>query len=98
MATYLTPDRNVKFVEMHYYLFSQMISDIGGTFSAIFGIIAGLMGIIHTSRWENNVLHSVFGKWEIDQQTVTLFKQRLSYYGLFNLHEQVNSLDTDLKN
>ena len=93
-----TLNKNVKVVEMDFYLFSELISDIGGTFSAIFGIFAALMGLIHTMKWEDNILFSVFGRWKIEAQTVTLFKRRLSYFGIFHLHEQVENINKDLKN
>ena len=45
---------------------SIILSEIGGTFSVIFAIISIIMKIIHTMKWENYVLESVFGTFKID--------------------------------
>ena len=81
---------------MDYFLLSDIISEIGGTASSIFGIIATIMGIIYSMNWEKNVLFSVFGKIKIDDSQIILFKQRLSYLGLYQLHSETQDLKSKL--
>ena len=69
---------------------SNCISEIGGTSSAFLVTIGLIMRIIHTLYWEQSILESVFDKVKINQETIKTFKQRISYLGLFQLHERVN--------
>ena len=63
---YYGGDKNVRIEVIEYYMASIILSEIGGTFSVIFAIISITMKIIHTMKWENNVLESVFGTFKID--------------------------------
>ena len=46
------------------------------------------MGLILRFTWEDHILSNLFGQKQ-DEETAELFRQRVSYGGIFNLFETV---------
>ena len=69
--------------QLDFTSFAMVLTQIGGTFSVFYGIISLVTKIIHLTGWENNVLTSVFGTLNLDEETIRVFRQRISYIGLY---------------
>ena len=75
-----------------------MISEIIGTFVVVFSLISAIVYSTLHRDWEKSMLESVFGKTILSEEQKLIFKYRLSYLGLYNLHYQVEQNHKEQEN
>ena len=83
--------------QITFTLFGKVIVIVGGSFYSFFAIIKAIVDIYHTYGWENGILMSVFGTTDLETKTIELFRERISYWGLYRLYEKFNELKNQIK-
>ena len=58
---------------MKYLGLDTQLSRIGGTFGAIYGIIAIINNYFLIKGWQNNILANVFGSLKVDANVIMEF-------------------------
>ena len=60
-----------------------------------FGFFSFVNGYVLKRNWEKHVLKSIFGR-NFSKDAVELFKERISYKGLYNLFETISAQKDEL--
>ena len=71
-------------------MFGKIIFIIGGTFFGIFAAIKAFVSVYNQYYWETGILMSVFGTTDLESKTIELFRERISYWGIYRLFEKFN--------
>ena len=77
----------IRIDKITYVSFATQISKVGGTIASIYGLISFVTNFVPRRGWETHILESVFDTAKPDKESIKVFKQRISYLGLYNLHE-----------
>ena len=80
-------DDLIRIDKITYVSFATQIAKVGGTIASIYGLISFVTNFVLRRGWETHILESVFDTAKPDKESIKVFKQRISYLGLYNLHE-----------
>ena len=87
---------NFRIELIEYYTIVTQLTKLGGLISAIYGVISFLTNYWLKSVWEEHILSTVFDRKILNEETIKIFKQRLSYIGIYNLFENFFQLKNQI--
>ena len=85
----------VNVVKIDFYMFGTIFSQIGGTLSLVYAFFKLIANWSILTGWESSVFVTIFKNKSPSKSQIKTFKERISYKGLYNLHDQLNQLQKE---
>ena len=94
-AINLTISPSVKFVDISFYSLDNLISELGGTYVIMQSIFIIALTLFLDRRWLKSLVKEVSPNTnnKREEEVLNEIKDRVSYKGIYELHNKVNYLE-----
>ena len=83
--------------KIDFYMFSSMMSKLGGSLSIVYGFFKIMSFWRLIVGWESSINKSVFNTSKPTTSQLKILKSRISYQALFNLHDTIAQTQSESK-